>query len=114
LYLAEAEGETQQYLVMLASLGQISEALSAAKTQMTSVEQAKALAFQLWKQGSNNQALEVAQIGFSWPGHYLYELATWTTELGEELGDLALALNAKIQAFVVQPSFTGLTQTHYM
>lgn len=105
LYLAEAEGETQQYLVMLASLGRISEALSAAKTQMTSVEQAKALAFEMWKQGSKNQALEVAQIGFSLPGHYLYELATWTTELAEELGDLAIALNAKIQAFVAQPSF---------
>lgn len=105
LYLAEAEGETQQYLVMLASLGQISEALSAAKTQMTSVEQAKALAFEMWKQGSKNQALEIAQIGFSLPGHCLYELATWTTELAEELGDLAIALNAKIQAFVAQPSF---------
>ncbi|MDQ2100526.1 MAG: SWIM zinc finger domain-containing protein [Tychonema bourrellyi B0820] len=105
LYLAEAEGETQQYLVMLASLGRISEALSAAKTQMTSVEQAKALAFEMWKQGSKNQALEIAQIGFSLPGHCLYELATWTTELAEELGDLAIALNAKIQAFVAQPSF---------
>lgn len=105
LYLAEAEGETQQYLVMLASLGRISEALSAAKTQMTSVEQAKALAFEMWKQGSKNQALEIAQIGFSLPGHCLYELATWTTELAEELGDLASALNAKIQAFVAQPSF---------
>ena len=105
LYLAEAEGETQQYLVMLASLGQISEALSAAKTQMTSVEQAKALAFEMWKQESKNQALEIAQIGFSLPGHCLYELATWTTELAEELGDLAIALHAKIQAFVAQPSF---------
>ena len=105
LYLAEAEGETQQYLVMLASLGQISEALSAAKTQMTSVEQAKALAFELWKQGAKNQALVVAQIGFSLPGNCLYELASWTTDIAEELGDLASALSAKIKAFIAQPSF---------
>jgi uncharacterized Zn finger protein len=105
LYLAAAEGDTEEYLVMLASLGRISEALSAAKTQMTSVEQAKALALELWKQGAKNQALEVAQMGFSLPGHYLYELATWAAEIAEELGNLAIALSAKIQAFLARPSF---------
>lgn len=105
LYLAEAEGGTEEYLVMLASLGRISEALSASKTQMKSVEQSKALAFELWKQGAKSQALEVAQAGFALPGHYLYELASWTAELAEELGDIPSALSAKIKAFVTKPSF---------
>lgn len=105
LYLAQAEGMNQQYLVMLVSLGRISEAISAAKTLMTSVEEAKALAFELRKQGAKSQALEVAQAGFSLEGHCLYELATWASDLALELGDCATALKAKIQAFSAQPSF---------
>ncbi|MDF0555872.1 SWIM zinc finger family protein [Kamptonema sp. UHCC 0994] len=105
LYLAQAEGMNQQYLVMLVSLGRISEAISAAKTLMTSVEEAKALAFELRKQGAKSQALEVAQTGFSLEGHCLYELATWASDLALELGDCATAMKAKIQAFSAQPSF---------
>jgi uncharacterized Zn finger protein len=104
LYLAEAEGETQQYLVMLASLGRISEALSAARTQITAVEQARALALEMWQQSAKKEALEVARIGLSLPGHNLYELATWTAQIAEELGDAALALSAQIQAFLARPS----------
>lgn len=105
LYLAQAEGMNQQYLVMLVSLGRISEAISAAKTLMTSVEEAKALAFELRKQGAKSQALEVAQAGFSLEGHCLYELATWASDLALELGDCATAMKAQIQAFSAQPSF---------
>ena len=105
LYLAQAEGMNQQYLVMLVSLGRISEAISAAKTLMTSVEEAKALAFELRKQGAKSQALEVAQAGFSLEGHCLYELATWASNLALELGDCATAMKAKIKAFSAQPSF---------
>ncbi|HLO48940.1 MAG TPA: SWIM zinc finger family protein, partial [Kamptonema sp.] len=94
LYLARAEEMNQQYLVMLVSLGRISEAISAAKTLMTSVEEAKALAFELRKQGAKSQALEVAQAGFSLEGHCLYELATWASDLALELGDRATALKA--------------------
>ncbi|CBN58630.1 MULTISPECIES: SWIM zinc finger family protein [Kamptonema] len=105
LYLAKAEGMNQQYLVMLVSLGRISEAISTAKTLMTSVEEAKALAFELRKQGAKSQALEVAQAGFSLEGHCLYELATWASNLALELGDCATAMKAKIKAFSAQPSF---------
>lgn len=105
LYLAQAEELNQQFLVMLVSLGRISEAMSAAKTLMTSVEEAKALAFELRKQGAKSQALEVAQTGFSLEGHCLYELATWASTLALELGDCATAMKAKIKAFSAQPSF---------
>ncbi len=104
LYLAEAEGETQKYLVMLASLGRISEALSAAQTQMTVVEQARALALEMWQQSAKKEALEVARIGLSLPGRELYELATWTAQIAEDLGDKDLALSAQIQAFLARPS----------
>jgi len=103
----EAEGLNQQYLVMLVGLGRVSEAISASQTLMTSVEEAKALAFELRKQGAKSQALEVAQAGFPLEGHCLYELATWASDLALELGDRATALKAKIQAFSVQPSFQG-------
>ncbi|WP_197484804.1 hypothetical protein [Phormidesmis priestleyi] len=44
LHLAEAEGQTQCYLTMLAQLGQIAEAVSAAQTNMSVMEEAFALA----------------------------------------------------------------------
>lgn len=39
LYLAEAEGQTQQYLTMLGRLGRVEEAVDAAQTQMNSMEE---------------------------------------------------------------------------
>jgi uncharacterized Zn finger protein len=44
LYLAEAEGQSQHYLAMLGPLGTVEEAMQAAQTQITRMEQAFSLA----------------------------------------------------------------------
>jgi uncharacterized Zn finger protein len=105
LYLAQAEGQTQQYLTMLGRLGRVEEAMSAAKTQMQSMEEAFALAQTLRQQGAMAQALEIAQTGLSLPGNCGYELATWTSDLAEGLGDRQAALAARVIAFNTKPSF---------
>ena len=105
LYLAEAEGQTQQYLTMLGRLGRVEEAIDAAQTQMNSMEEAFALAKTLSGQGALQQALNIAQSGLNLPGNCQYELGIWTSDLAIELGNHEAALLAIKAAFQVKPSF---------
>ena len=105
LYLAEAEGQTQQYLTMLGRLGRVEEAVDAAQTQMNSIEEAFALAKALSEQGALQQALDIAQSGLTLPGNCQYELGIWTSDLAVELGNSEAALLAIKAAFQVKPSF---------
>ncbi|NJP10388.1 MAG: SWIM zinc finger domain-containing protein [Leptolyngbyaceae cyanobacterium RU_5_1] len=105
LYLAEAEGQTQQYLTMLGRLGRTEDAMQVAQTQMTSMEEAFALAQTLREQGALEQALQIAQTGLSLPGNCGYNLATWTSDVAEGLGNRPVALSARMAAFKHRPSF---------
>ncbi len=105
LYLAKAEGQTQQYLTMLGHLGRVEEATEAAQTQMISMDTAFALAKTLKDQGALPQALDIAHKGLQLPGSYQYELGNWTSDLAIELGNHPLALSAKKAAFKSRPSF---------
>lgn len=105
LALAQAEGQTQQYLTMLGRLGRVEEAMGAAKNQMTSLEEAFALAKTLREQGALEQALEIAQTGLTLPGNYRYDPATWTSDLALGLGKHQTALDARVMAFKARPSF---------
>jgi uncharacterized Zn finger protein len=105
LYLAEAEGQTEQYLTMLGRLGRVEEAIDAAQTQMNSMEEAFALAKTLRVQEALQQALDIAQSGLNLPGNCQYELGTWTSDLAIELGNSEAALFAIKAAFQVNPSF---------
>jgi len=106
LHLAEAESQSEQYLTMLARLGRVEDAMGAAQTQLNSLESAFALARVLREQGARAQALAIAQSGLnlSGPSHQQYELAVWTSELAEDLGDGQAALAARIAAFKTRPS----------
>lgn len=105
LYLAQAEGQTEACLTMLAQLGRIEEAMTAADAQMTTVAEAFALAKNLRQQGSVEPALEIAQTGLNLEGHPLYELAIWTSDLAEAQGKPQIALTSRIAAFKAKPSF---------
>ncbi|MEH2057660.1 MAG: SWIM zinc finger domain-containing protein [Nostoc sp.] len=104
LYLAQAEGQTQQYLTMLGRLGRVEEAIDAAQTQMNSMEEAFALGKTLSKQGALEQALDIAQSGLNLPGNCQYELGIWTSDLAVELGNREAALLGIKAAFQIKPS----------
>ena len=106
LYLAEAEGQTEQHLTMLAQLGRVEEVMTVAQTQMTTLAEAFALAQTLRQQGALEQALEIAQTGLTLAGSPLYDLAIWTSDLAEGLGNLQSALTARVIAFKARPSFS--------
>jgi uncharacterized Zn finger protein len=114
LYLAEAEGQTQQYLTMLGRLGRVASAVTTAKTDMTTMVEAYALAQTLRDRGAVQEALEIAQLGLTLPvnlsgeaeyGYQTYDMAIWTSDLAEELSDQAGALAARVIAFKAKPSF---------
>ena len=109
LYLAQAEGCSQQYLTMLTRLGRIEEAVEAAATEMTSVEDALALVESLKEQEALEQALKICQTGLNLPGHCHYQLVTYMTELAVKLGEDEVALNGRIKLFEIQPSFGDYT-----
>jgi uncharacterized Zn finger protein len=106
LHLAEAESQSEQYLTMLARLGRVEDAIKAAKTHLDSLETAFALAQALREKEALAPALAIAQTGLNLPGqpHRQYELAVWTSDLAEGLGDSQAALAARIAAFKAQPS----------
>ena len=105
LYLAEAEQQTTQYLTKLASVGQVEMAIAHAKTQITTPEQAYALAQTLREQNRLAEALDIAQHGLALPDVGHYDLADWTSDLAEGLGEAHVALDARVLAFNIRPSF---------
>ncbi len=106
LNLAKAKGQMKQYLTMLGSLGRISEAMEAARTQMKTMEEALSLGQTLRSNGEVNKALEVGQIGLKLPGNCQYKLGSWTAELAEELGNAEVELEARQSAFYDNPHST--------
>jgi uncharacterized Zn finger protein len=103
LYLAQAEGQTDRYLRMLAKLGRTEEAIAEAQEQMTTATEALTLAKMLREQGHLEQALSIATQGLSLKGSQDYQLAIWTSELAEGM-DAEVALEARLKAFRHFPS----------
>ncbi len=103
LYLAEAEGQTDRYLQMLAKLGRTEEAIVQAQQQMSTAGEAWTLAQALREQGELEQALSIATQGLSLGGYDQYRLAVWTSELAEGINQ-DIAQQARLTAFQLQPS----------
>jgi len=106
LYLAEAEGQNEEFLIMLAQLDRIDEVMQAADQKLTQMEEAFALATVLLGQGATYQSLEIAKRGLILPGNCAYKLANYLSQLAEDLQETDIALAAKIKAFQAQPTFT--------
>lgn len=131
LNLAAAEGQIPEYLTMLTRLGRIAEVM-AAQSQLTSSEQAFVVAKALREQGFVSEALEIAQQGLTlseshrpksyWTtinqyetlGLRRYELAVWTSDLAEGLGNGRAALSARIEAFTAEPSFKDYQKVQHL
>jgi uncharacterized Zn finger protein len=130
LNLARAEDLAEEYLVMLAQLGRIAEVM-AASIRLKDAGQALAVAKVLREQDALTEALLIAQSGLDLPDRIStvpaesnffnihqspvldrnrYELADWTSELAQGLGDKSIALTARITAFKLRPSMRGYQQ----
>jgi uncharacterized Zn finger protein len=129
LNLAQAEGQVQSYLTMLGKLGRVEDAVTIAQTQMTTMDEAFALAKTLRDQGAIDQALDIAQTGLTLPiavpkpdiygftnssRRLCYEMAVWTSEFAEGLNRLDIALACRIQAFQEEISFQDYQQVQQL
>ncbi|MCT7982522.1 SWIM zinc finger family protein [Laspinema sp. A4] len=103
LNLAKSKGRMKQYLTMLGSLGRTAEAMEAARTQMKTMEEAFSLGETLRSNGEVSKALEIGKMGLKLPGDCQYQLASWTAELAEELGNPEVELEARQSAFYDNP-----------
>ena len=113
LNLARTEGLMLQYLTRLAEIGNIEEAMTAAR-RMTTAEESFALAKTLRERNHLSEALAIAQAGLPLPGNCRYALASWTSELAEGLGNQATALEASILTFKLRPSFSDYQRVAHL
>ncbi|MGB3309082.1 MAG: SWIM zinc finger family protein [Nodosilinea sp.] len=107
LHLAQAEGQTQQYLTMLGQLGRVDQAMTVAQSQMSTLAEAKALAEMLRSQNQLPQALDIALQGLRFEKNNPYvafDVATWASDLAEGVGNTSAALEARTMAFKAKPS----------
>lgn len=113
LNLARTEGLMLQYLTRLAEIGNIEQAMTTARSRMTTAEEAFALAKTLREGNHLSEALAIAQAGLPLPGNCRYALASWTSELAKGLGNQAVALDASTLAFNLRPSFADYQRVEH-
>lgn len=114
LNLARTEGLIEQYLTRLAELGEVETVMTAAQECMTTADEAWALAKTLRESDYLAEALAIAQTGLPLPGRSGYELASWTSELADGLGDTATAQHAGTIAFQLRPNFADYQRLEHL
>jgi uncharacterized Zn finger protein len=103
LYLAQAEGQLDPYVLMLARLGRVQEAVDEGLRYMNTPGQTLALARVLREQEELAAALRVAEHGLTLDGSK-GELAAWLRDLADSMGEGECALEAATIAFREAPS----------
>jgi tetratricopeptide (TPR) repeat protein len=105
LYLAEAEGQMEQYVLMLARLGCVQQAVDEGLKALYEPGQFLSLAKVLREQGELAAALRVAEHGLTADG-YKGDLAAWLCDLADGMGETERALEAATVAFRASPSMS--------
>jgi uncharacterized Zn finger protein len=98
LYLAQAEGQLGLYVLMLARLGRVQEAVDEGLQVLHEPSQFLALAKVLREREEMAAALRVAEHGLTVEGHRA-ELAAWLCDLADGMGEAERALEAATVAF---------------
>ncbi len=106
LYLAQAEGQLGLYVLMLARLGQVQEAVDEGLQYLHEPTQFLALAQVLREQEELAAALRVAEHGLTLEGRK-GELAAWLCDLAGGMGETECALEAATVAFREMPSMAA-------
>lgn len=93
LYLAEAEGHTEEYVTMLVRMGRGQEAFDYGLKYLGTTQEALVLANALSEHEEQERSLTIAEHGLSLEGQKA-PLAKWLRELAERMGKADLALSA--------------------
>jgi uncharacterized Zn finger protein len=106
LYLAEAEGQTERYVTMLARLGRVQEAVDYGLQYLGTTDEALALATALRGREEHRAALQIAEHGLHLEGSKA-PLATWVADLALGMGESGHALDAALIAFREAPELAA-------
>ena len=106
LYLAEAEGQTKRYVIMLARMGRARQAVEEGLQSLSTPDETLALAKTLREQQELASALQVAEHGLTLIGSQR-SLAPWLRDLAEGMGKPELALQAAIVAVQAAPDLAA-------
>jgi uncharacterized Zn finger protein len=106
LNLAQAEGQVERYVTMLARLGRVEEAVEEGLKRLSSPDQTLALAQALREGEALESALRIGRHGLSLEGSK-GSLAPWLSDLAAAMGESALALEAAAVAFKATPSLSA-------
>jgi len=106
LHLAQAEGQLGLYVLMLARLGRVQEAVDEGLQYLHDPSQFLALARVLREREELVAALHVAEHGLTLEGHK-GELAAWLSDLADGMGEAECALEAATVAFRETPSMAA-------
>ncbi|HYB01400.1 MAG TPA: hypothetical protein VED37_14370 [Ktedonobacteraceae bacterium] len=98
LYLAKAEGHTQEYVTMLVRLGRVEEAISYGRKYLATPDEALTLAKALYEHGEREQSLQIAEHGLRLEGRKAL-LAKWLRDTALLMGEKARALPAAEVAY---------------
>lgn len=105
LNLAQAEGQLERYVTMLARLGRVEEAVEEGLKYLHSPDQTLALAQALREQDELEPALQMARHGLTLEGSK-ESLAPWLSDLAAAMGESTLALEAAVVAFKASPGLS--------
>lgn len=106
LRLAQAEGQIEAYVTMLARMGQVAEAVEEGLKYLSAANEALKLAMLLRERGELDQAVRIAEHGLELADPK-GPLAAWLAELAASLGRRDLALQAAELAFRSTPSLSA-------
>ena len=106
LHLAQAEGQLGLYVLMLARLDRVQEAVDVGLRFLNQPSQFLALAKVLRERQELEAALRIAERGLTAEG-YKSELATWLCDLADGMGEKESAREAAIVAFREMPSLSA-------
>jgi uncharacterized Zn finger protein len=106
LYLAEAEGQTGPYVIMLVRLGRVQEAVDYGLQYLATTDEVLTLAKALRERDALQAALQVAMHGLDLEGSKV-SLATWSADLALGMGETGRALEAALIAFRGAPELAA-------
>lgn len=107
LNLAQAEGQLREYVLMLAKLGRVEEAVSEGTQYLAQVDELFALAQQLERQKATGAAAQVAEHALAHGQGDKGDLAQWLRNFYVAQGDATRAIPMAITALAERPSLAA-------
>lgn len=110
LHLAEAESQLHAYVVMLAKVGRVAEAVSEGIQFLQQTSEFLSLAQMLQQQNAVAEAIQIANHGLNHGQGSTHILAQWLRDLYLSRGDVAHAIPAAVTALAELPTMADYQQ----